>query len=242
RPGPKAITSVAFSPDGGRLAFCQNWDVTAWDLGRNEKCFTKENVGSAAVYSADGLTLATAAFGLTETGHYVGRVSLFDAGAGDHLRDLDYAPGLFTCLVASPDGRHVAAGVQVGGGAAVGVWDTANDQVERIFILESQAVFGVALSPDGQRLASPNGGYGTPAEVKVWDVQSGDELLSLRGHEAPVVGLAYSADGRRLVTVSDDQTLKVWDAHTGAELLSRRAPGRAFSSVAFSPDGRCIAA
>jgi WD40 repeat protein len=74
--------------------------------------------------------------------------------------------------------------------------------------------------------------------VKVWDAQTGQELLSLKGS---VLGLsvAFSPDGKRLATLSRDNTVKVWDAQTGQELLFLKGGG---GSVAFSPDGHRLAA
>ncbi len=84
--------------------------------------------------------------------------------------------------------------------------------------------------------------------VKVWDAQSGQELLTLKGRgwmagyyytTEDFHSVAFSPDGRRIVTVgSYDETAKVWDAKSGKDLLTLRGkPGR---SVAFSPDGRRI--
>jgi len=55
--------------------------------------------------------------------------------------------------------------------------------------------------------------------VKVWDAQNGDELLSLKGHTGTVTCVAFSPDGARIVTGSEDTTLKVWDTRTGQEVL-----------------------
>src|SRR5262249_1496419 len=58
-------------------------------------------------------------------------------------------------------------------------------------------VWNVAYSPDGKRLASAGGGVGS--EVKVWDAQTGRELLALQGAGSRV---AFSPDGKRLVSAS----------------------------------------
>ena len=58
--------------------------------------------------------------------------------------------------------------------------------------------------------------------VRVWDAASGEELLVLRGHEGPVHAAAFSPDGARIVSGSDDRTVRVWDAASGAELLVLR--------------------
>ena len=52
--------------------------------------------------------------------------------------------------------------------------------------------------------------------VRVWDAQSGLELLYMGGHDGKVEDVAYSADGSRIVSVADDDVVILWDAHTGA--------------------------
>src|SRR5437868_259722 len=54
--------------------------------------------------------------------------------------------------------------------------------------------------------------------LKVWDVESGQELRTLTGNSFQAVGVALSADGRRAVSASADNTLKVWDVESGRQL------------------------
>ena len=61
------------------------------------------------------------------------------------------------------------------------------------------------------------------------------------GHVDGVTAVAWSPDGRRIVTGSYDATIRVWDAVTGEELLSLEH-GSQVESVVWSPDGSCIAA
>jgi len=73
-----------------------------------------------------------------------------------------------------------------------------------------------------------------------WQRQTHIELHTLRGHLDQVWAVAFSGDGKRIVTGSKDQTAKVWDAASGIELLTLTGHLSVVSSVAFSPDSRRI--
>jgi WD40 repeat protein/tRNA A-37 threonylcarbamoyl transferase component Bud32 len=101
--------------------------------------------------------------------------------------------------------------------------------------------FDVAFSPDGKWIASPTFvTLGSDADagntVRVWDATTGRETLTLKGHRLAVTKVAFSPDGRRLASGSQDNTLKVWDAATGKELASLKQTSNV-KSVGFSPDG-----
>jgi WD40 repeat protein len=97
-------------------------------------------------------------------------------------------------------------------------------------------VSSVAFSPDATRIASGS----WDKTVKVWAVETGQELLSLSGPTEGVNCLAYSPDGKRLVSGNEDKTVRVWDADRGRELLSLKGHTRSVHGVAYSPDGNRI--
>jgi WD40 repeat protein len=65
----------------------------------------------------------------------------------------------------------------------------------------------VAFRAGGTRLATA----GADGAVRLWAVDSGLEVLSLRGHEGAVTSLAFGAQGRLLVTGGEDQTVRIWE-------------------------------
>lgn len=102
---------------------------------------------------------------------------------------------------------------------------------------EANLVFCVAFSPDGSRIVIGS----ADNTLKVWDVSTGQQMLSLKGHTLLVSSAAFSPDGDRIVSGSWDNTLKVWDASTGQELFTLKGHTSRVTTAAFSPDGSRIA-
>ena len=76
--------------------------------------------------------------------------------------------------------------------------------------------------------------------VKLWDVATGQETVTLKGHTS-VYSVAFSPDGARIASASSDRTVKLWDAATGQETVTLKGHTDGVYSVAFSPDGKRIA-
>jgi hypothetical protein len=66
----------------------------------------------------------------------------------------------------------------------------------------------VTFSPDSRRIAAG----GTDGTIKVWDTESGQQLLTLQGHFENINGVLFSSDGSRIVSASVDKTIRIWDA------------------------------
>ncbi|MGO8931973.1 MAG: protein kinase domain-containing protein, partial [Limisphaerales bacterium] len=73
-----------------------------------------------------------------------------------------------------------------------------------------------------------------------WQPKTHLALKTLRGHLDAVKSVAFSPDGQRIVTGSDDQTAKVWDMASGTNLLTLKGHNGRIWSVAFSPNGQRI--
>jgi WD40 repeat protein/serine/threonine protein kinase len=109
----------------------------------------------------------------------------------------------------------------------------------------SGALTRVAISPDGQRIASSS----QDGFVTVWDAQKGQKLFpSFKAHEGAATSVAFSPDGHLLATGGQDVTVVplrgtviVWDAKTGQLLRKLGGHSAGVSMVAFSPDGQRLA-
>lgn len=77
--------------------------------------------------------------------------------------------------------------------------------------------------------------------VQLWDVASGQEIGSLKGHGKAVTQVAFSRDGRFLATSGSDNSIKIWDVAARRELRTLAGHTTNIDSMDFSPDGRLLA-
>ena len=75
----------------------------------------------------------------------------------------------------------------------------------------------------------------------MWDVATGQNTVTLRGHSSFVLSVVYSPDGQSLASGSADNTVKLWDIATGQNTATLRGHSFVVFSVAFSPDGQTLA-
>lgn len=222
------VMSVAFSPNG-RHAVTGSADRTAkiWDVGTAREalalCGHTASVRCVA-FSPDGSIVVTACSGRESM------TKLWDTATGRELKSLK--GGRLTCGAAfSPDGKLLATVAPHG----VKIWDVGTGRELRDLSLRCQC-FCVAFSPDGKRVAAGTGARAN--NVSILDPESGRELLALKGHPHLVVSVAFSPDGRRLLTGSTDQTARIWDLADGRELSILRGHSGRVGSVAFSPNSK----
>ncbi len=93
----------------------------------------------------------------------------------------------------------------------------------------------VSFSPDGRYIA-----FGDWKTIKIWNINTGKEVRTFKGHTLPVNSVSFSPDGRYIVSGSDDCTIKLWDITTGKELRTFKGLFGNILAVSFSPDGKYI--
>ncbi|TFK35295.1 hypothetical protein BDQ12DRAFT_572061, partial [Crucibulum laeve] len=216
-----SVNSVSFSADGRHIVSgSDDQTIRLWDAETHqpigEPLRGHKNWVNSVAFSADGRCIVS--------------------GSDDQTLRLSVS--------FSADGRHIVSG--------------SDDQTIRLWNAETQQPIGeplcgheysvrsVSFSADGRRIVS--GSY--DQTIRLWDAETqqhiGEPLRAhenwpLRGHNNSVNSVAFSADGRHIVSGSDDQTVRLWDAET-QQPIGEPLCGHEYSvrSVAFTADGQRI--
>ena len=134
------------------------------------------------------------------------------------------------------------------------VWEAATGRLlTTIQAPPDQRFSTVEMSPNGEFLAATFGKsvlvkYAggethlyTDRVVRLYDIESGRELRSLRGHTDHVVAAKFSPDSRRVLTASADKTARLWDVSTGEQVPGFLVKsGASLDAAEFSSDGRHV--
>jgi WD40 repeat protein len=156
----------------------------------------------------------------------------------------------------SPDGhRFVTASID----GTARVWDTAtgrehlkftkHDALQGLGGLPHIPVICVEYSPAGKLIASgsvaPNllNLKDSRGEVKLWDAETGAEVLSVKNQDGVILSLAFSPDGKRIASssIDRDNSFVVWETKTGAVVQTIRGHTSHIHKLKYSPNGKVIA-
>lgn len=231
------VRSVAFSPDGKWLAAggglpARSGEIKVWDVASHQLLRTinghKDCIYSVAV-SRDGKLIAS--------GSYDKLAKLWDAATGAEVRTLkDHIDAVFA-VAFSPDGKHLASGAQ---DRTVKIWDIATGQ--RLFTLSDalDGITAITYHPSGKRIAAA----GYDKQILVWDLtdKSGSLANSMIADEDSILALAYTPDGKVLVSTSADRSIRFRDAETLNPLSVLENQPDWVEAISVSPDGKRLAA
>ncbi len=185
----------------------------------------------ALAWSPDGRRLA-ASFISTPQAGAKGEVVIFDPDNPEPMHRFESNGGQAAALAFSPDGRLLASG---GGDRLIELRDTETFTLRKMCCGHTAAVTSLAFTKGGQLVSGSR-----DTTVRVWDRQSGQEVLVRRGHYGPVRSVAVQPVTGLIFSGSDDITIKAWRAEKPQEAEVHRLHQGAATALAFSPDGAAL--
>ena len=216
------VRDAVFSGDGRYLATMWLDQISLWDLDSDaEPIQLTGHEGSirAAAFSGDGQFIVSAGDDKT--------IRIWDVASGVVIKTLKDHPSNITRVAFVANDQRI---LSVDLDETIRLSDmTTGMQLNEL--RPHPRIHALALSDDGRWLAT--GGYG---QIKITDLRTGHAWLSLRGHEEFLGALAFSADGKRLVSGGDDATVKLWDVASGTEIMTLVGHASAVSRISFTSD------
>ena len=240
RPTAKRVATGSSDRAGGYLRL---WDAASGQTVRRLEGHT--DAVTSVHFSRDGKRLLSSSYDAT--------ARLWNVETGELIRTFAGHDWWVWSAAFSPDERRIVTASH--DGSAI-VWTTDTGEPHPVPFLghrkdgSQTPVFTAVFAPDGRRVASG----GLDNCVLIWDP---DELqpfdyaraiagqkpppqpfVTLAGHKAAVHALAFSQDGKRLVSGSHDNAVIVWDAETGAMIKTLRGHDGWVQACSLTGDGR----
>jgi eukaryotic-like serine/threonine-protein kinase len=227
------LLSARFTSDArwvnlrGRDDTCRLWNI---EERREHGPIELKTHPFSAILSEDGAILASGAAD--------GTVQLREVATGRIRTILRGHTASISQIEFSPDGSRL---VTVAADGTLRIWDARDGRQLRHFRAPPEAGSPLVISPD-HRIVAARGLEGTP-DARVWDLETGKQILTLAGHGGCTHFVGFSPTGDRIVTTErfPFTNAYLWDALTGKRIATLRGHQNQVTHTTFSPDGARLA-
>jgi WD40 repeat protein/energy-coupling factor transporter ATP-binding protein EcfA2 len=204
---PDENTLVSVSSEDGAICF---WNITSEEQEKNIDCHSG-SVSSVA-FSPDGTLVASASLDST--------IYIRETNTGRERVRLKGHKDRINCITFSPDGKTLASGSD---DRTILLWDLTSGEIKNTLAAHKYGVNSVSFSPDGKILASGadhmgmflagrfREGSNYLPTIRLWDVETGKQLVVLPGNNGLVQDIKFSPDGKTLVSAGYS-SIKLWDS------------------------------
>jgi len=258
---------AVFSPDGHFLLFMSGKKLKLYEISSDKivRAFQEDTGINTLAFSPDGR------FALS--GNKNKTLKLWDVATGKPLRTFKGHEGPVSCIAFSPDGRYAISGSGDkndvdpktkrylnaisknrdkerdkdfdGDDRTIRLWNVGNGKLVKTLKGHTVPVTSLAFSPDGRFIVSAAGHTRISSlfdkeqsDIYLWDAATGNKIKSFDGHDGPVFSVAFSPDGRFVISGGNDNTIKLWEIASGKEIRTFQNQAAPVKAVAYSPDGQ----
>ena len=218
-----ASSAATLSPGAGRAASLAAGTLRVRDVdaGRDLLALPAEGASGVLAFSPDGGRLAVAG-----RDHRIAVLGLPGGAVSSRLRGHGAAP---VALAFSPDGSQLAS---AGMDRTLRIWGLPGGELRHTAALGETWTGALCFRPDGRRVAAAVG-----ERVRLFDADSGVEVLREPGHLGPVRRLAFSPDGDTLASGGEDGRVLLWNVPGGHWSLTLEAAPEPVLDLAFGAQG-----
>ncbi len=230
-----AVYRAEFNSTGERLVTVSR-DVTSqtWDVATGSPIASidlSNPAFAAATFSPNGAHVATCAWERDDTGVH-GVVWIWDAASGEVLHRQRIGVKPLSAIHYTPDGSRLLVGSWDG---LVHVLAPDATEITRFTLADEDvynAVNDIDISPDGRYVAAAS----KDRTISIFEIESGEPIARLRGHQGYVEGVAFSHDGRRLASASVDASVRLWNTSDWTPATVLRGAMDTLRGAAWSPE------
>ena len=223
------FSNISYSPDGKVFAAAQERAIGVFGVrgGRKKETLSGHSGKvSALAISPDAKTLVSVS-GEDQT------IRVWDLEEGRLIETIGEEVGSVTEVAFAPSGQYFVTG-SIANSRYLKFWDANTFELLQTYPQQPN-IFGLAITPDGQTLLAAVKNF-----IRAWDINTSQQLWSVKAASLDINTIAVSPDGRLLATADKSRRVGLFDVATGKQLTSLEGHRGWVLTVAFSPDGRFL--